>query len=137
MSNLKWFVECPHVNVHESDFFTLLLNGNIMTTILKDFKCATLINVFTVAPENQQKLVDLLIDATETSMSTIPGFLSANIHRSSDGTRVANYAQWRSVDDFKAMLKNPEATPHMQEAATIAESFDANIYEVIDVQTDS
>jgi hypothetical protein len=26
----------------------------------------------------------------------MPEFVSANIHKSVDGTRVANYAQWRS-----------------------------------------
>jgi len=35
-----------------------------MTTISKDNKVATLVNVFTVEPANQQKLVDLLIEAT-------------------------------------------------------------------------
>jgi hypothetical protein len=46
-----------------------------------------------------------------------------------DGTRVANYAQWRSREDFEAVLANPEAAAHMREAATIA-TFDAHLYEV-------
>src|ERR1700726_1084178 len=81
----------------------------LMTTIAKGAKCATLINVFTVEPAKQQRLVDILVEATESTMRSLPGFISANIHKSLDGTRVANYAQWRSVEDFQAMLKNPEA----------------------------
>src|SRR5215208_1353637 len=66
-----------------------------MVTITKDNDVVTLINVFTVAPEDQQRLVDILIDATQKVMRKQPGFVSANIHRSLDGTRVTNYAQWR------------------------------------------
>ncbi len=36
-----------------------------MTTISKDNEVVTLVNVFTVAPENQQRLVEMLIEATE------------------------------------------------------------------------
>lgn len=92
-----------------------------MTTIQKSQDVLTLINVFTVAPEKQQDLVDLLIGATEQTMRHLPGFISANIHKSYDGHRVVNYAQWRSRDDFEAMLKSPEAAPHMGRAVELAE----------------
>lgn len=64
-----------------------------MTTISKDNQVITLINVFTVEPENQQRLVEMLVEATEKTMKHLPGFVSANIHKSSDGVRVTNYAQ--------------------------------------------
>ena len=35
-----------------------------MTRISQDQDVVTLINVFTVAPEDQQRLVDLLVEAT-------------------------------------------------------------------------
>ena len=105
-----------------------------MTTIDKANKLVTLINVFTVEPSKQQQLVDILISATETSMRHLPGFISANIHRSLDGTKVANYAQWRSVEDFEAMQKNPAAEPHMEQAAALAE-FEPGLYEVVDTQS--
>ena len=38
-----------------------------MTTISKEHKLVTLINVFTVEPANQQQLLELLVSATETS----------------------------------------------------------------------
>jgi len=102
-----------------------------MTTISKDNKVVTLINVFTVEPENQQRLADMLIEATEKTMKYLPGFVSANIHKSTDSVRVANYAQWRSREDFEAMLKNPEATTHMKPIMEIAK-FDAHLYEVVE-----
>ena len=90
----------------------------------------TLINVFTVGPEDQQRLLDLLVEATESVMRGLPGFVSANLHKSFDGTRVANYAQWRGREDFEAMLENPEAAVHMEEAAKIDEKFEPHLYEV-------
>jgi heme-degrading monooxygenase HmoA len=89
------------------------------TVIRPDADVVTLINVFTVQPERQQELVDVLNDATEQVMRYRPGFVSANIHASLDGTRVANYAQWRSQDDFTAMLADPVAREHMQQASSI------------------
>ncbi|CAA9587770.1 hypothetical protein AVDCRST_MAG81-4244 [uncultured Synechococcales cyanobacterium] len=102
-----------------------------MTTISKDNKVVTLINVFTVEPENQQRLVEMLVEATENTMKDLPGFVSATIHHSADGVRVANYAQWRRREDFEAMLKNPEATAHMKPIIEIAK-FDAHLYEVVE-----
>ena len=52
----------------------------------------TLMNVFTVDPANQQRLVDLLTRATDGFVSRAPGFISSTLHRSVDGTKVAMYA---------------------------------------------
>jgi quinol monooxygenase YgiN len=90
----------------------------------------TLINTFTVAPDKQDELIALLDTATAQVMQNLPGFVSANIHRSLDGKRVVNYAQWRSKADFEAMQKNPEAGAHMQKAAALAEKIDPVLYEV-------
>ena len=101
-----------------------------MATIAKHNDVVTLINVFTVAPDEQQRLVEVLVDATQAVMRKQPGFVSANIHRSLDGRRVTNYAQWRSREAFEAMLQNQEAAEHMGEAAKIAERFEPHLYEV-------
>jgi heme-degrading monooxygenase HmoA len=105
-----------------------------MITISKDNKVVTLINVFTVEPEYQQRLVEMLVEATKQTMKGLPGFVSATIHKSLDGKRVTNYAQWRSSEDFEAMLKNPEATAHMKPITEIAQ-FDAHLYEVVESMT--
>ena len=102
-----------------------------MATIRKGQDVLTLINVFTVKREDQDKLVRLLADATEQTMKRLPGFVSASIHKSLDGTKVVNYAQWRSKADFEAMQKNPEAGPHMKAAAAIA-TFEPILCEVAD-----
>lgn len=101
------------------------------TKIASDQPVVTLINTFTVEPERQQELVQLLVDATEQVMRRMPGFVSANIHRGLDGRHVANYAQWRSREDFEAMLQNPEAKEHMGRAAALAR-FEPVLYEVVE-----
>lgn len=98
------------------------------TTITTDEKLMTLINVFTVDPENQQELIDVLAEAT-TVMVELPGFISANLHRSTDRRRVVNYVQWRSKDDYDAMQANPRAVTHMRQAAQLA-TFDPIICDV-------
>src|SRR5580704_13327535 len=78
-----------------------------MTTITLSRKLVTLINVFTVEADNQQRLLELLARATETSIRHAPGFISSSLHRGLDGTKVTMYAQWRSVEDYQAMRENP------------------------------
>lgn len=102
-----------------------------MSTIEEGRSVLTLINVFTVASEKQQALVDVLVKATEETMRHLPGFVSANIHRSFDGKRVVNYAQWRDQAAFEAMRKDPKAAPHMAAAAALA-NFEPILCEVVD-----
>jgi quinol monooxygenase YgiN len=101
-----------------------------MTTIAKDRQLVSLINVFTVKPDQQQEVVDRLVEATEKVMKHVPGFISANIHKSLDGVRVVNYAQWKSREHFEAMLSNPAAIPHMDALGKLVQ-FDAHLYEVV------
>lgn len=101
-----------------------------MTTIEKQAGYATLINVFTVEPDRAEELAALLHAATDKVMRYQRGFRSANIHLSTDHTRVVNYAQWDSTEAYQAMLANPATQPHMAQAAAIAVSFDPHLYTV-------
>ncbi len=89
-----------------------------------------LINVFTVDPADQQRLVDLLTRATDGFVSRAPGFMSAALHSSIDGTKVTMYAQWRSAEDYQAMRQDPGPRPFLEEALTIAK-FEPGMYEIV------
>jgi quinol monooxygenase YgiN len=102
------------------------------TTIAADADVVTLINVFTVAPERADALLELLDEATEQVMRHRDGFVSANLHRSLDGRHVANYAQWSSAEAYQAMLADPVAREHMAAAAAMAE-FAPALYRVASV----
>ena len=103
-----------------------------ISTIDAGAPVVTLINVFTVAPERTDALLDLLVTATDDVMRHLPGFVSANLHRSLDGTHVANYAQWESEAALRAMLDDPVAQDHMAAAAAMAE-FAPVLYHVASV----
>ncbi len=109
---------------------TSLKGSDTMTTISAKSDVMTLINVFTVEPANQRRLVELLTEATEVSQRTAPGFVSASLHRSTDGTKVTVYAQWRNIDDYQAMRQDPDPLPFLQEALMIAK-FEPGVYEVV------
>ncbi|MGA7050623.1 MAG: antibiotic biosynthesis monooxygenase family protein [Mycobacterium sp.] len=102
----------------------------IQSTIQEHAPLATLINVFTVAPERASELAEQLRLATEERMRFVPGFISANIHVSTDGTRVVNYAQWQSAEAYQAVFEDPGAREHMGACAAIASSFEPHLYTV-------
>jgi len=101
-----------------------------MTQTSEKDSMVALINVFTVEPANRQRLVDLLIRATDGSVNRAPGFIASTLHRSIDGTKVTMYAQWRSAQDYQAMRKDTGSLPFLEEALTIA-TFEPGIYEIV------
>jgi quinol monooxygenase YgiN len=109
---------------------TLAKGDDAMTKISAKSGVITLINVFIVEPANQQRLIELLTEATEVSVCRAPGFVSASLHRSTDGTKVTMYAQWRSIDHYQAMRQDPVPLPFLEEALKIAK-FEPGVYEVV------
>src|SRR5450631_2026981 len=87
----------------------------------------SLINVFTVDPANQHRLLDLLARATDEFVSRAPGFITSTLHRSLDGTKVTMYAQWRSAEAYEAMRRDPGPLPFLKEALTITK-FEPGMY---------
>ena len=96
----------------------------------------TFINVFMVDPKDQERLLDLLVQATDKVICKLPGFVSASFHKSVDGSRIVNYAQWESREAFDAMFENPEVLEHFQAMRGIATG-DRNFYDVVSVHTAS
>lgn len=96
-----------------------------MESQIRENNIVTLVNTFFVENEDQQDaLINELNKATEKVMSKIDGFISANLHKSLDGKRVINYAQWESVDHFQNMLNDPLAKQHMKEIGEMVIKYD-------------
>jgi heme-degrading monooxygenase HmoA len=66
-----------------------------------------LANVFTVAPEDAEGLVEAwAVDAT--ILKAKPGFISTQLHRGIGGSSTFfNYAVWESVAAFRAAFSDP------------------------------
>ena len=112
----------------------MIPENSLTTETMEQNTVTTLINVYTVRPNDQQRLVDLLIWATEKVTSQQEGFISARIHKSLDGSRVVNYMQWKSKQAIEKMLKNPRAITYLNDALSIAK-LDGSLYEVVFVNT--
>jgi quinol monooxygenase YgiN len=107
------------------------MNGR-QTVIRVGDEPVTLVNVFDVDPAKQQELVELLVEGTEQVMQHRPGFVSVNLLASKDGSRVVNYAQWRSPDDVKATLADPDVQGYARRAAELAQAT-PHVYSVVSV----
>ena len=79
-----------------------------MPTIIAGNGVVTQINVFTTTPDRQQALIDLLMEAASSARQT-PGWISASLHRSLDGTRVVNYAQCADMASWQAVMERLKA----------------------------
>jgi heme-degrading monooxygenase HmoA len=79
-----------------------------MPEIVADARFATFINTFRCEPHNQAEVVAINVDIVDQVASRFPGFISASVHRSTDGTRVINYLQWESAEHLAAMQRSSE-----------------------------
>jgi quinol monooxygenase YgiN len=83
---------------------------------------ATLVNVFSVEPDRQKALRDLLIEGTEGFFAKQPGFVSASIHNSKDGSHILNYSQWRSPADIEAYRNHPDFGAYIKRIVALTKS---------------
>ena len=88
----------------------------------------TQINVFTVEPDQQQPLIDYLARAARVA-SEVPGWMSASLHRSLDGTRVVNYAQSEDLDAARRVIQRLKAEGLLDGNKAFGQA-DPGLYEV-------
>src|SRR6218665_968685 len=80
----------------------------------------TLIDVFDVQPENQQKVADIIIQLTEQYIKKQPGYISATIYLDVDGKKVFNIGKWKTQEEFQAILKSTEIMASIQKAIALS-----------------
>lgn len=103
-----------------------------MPTIDASGTYATFVNVFRCEPDDQDEVVRINIDIIERVAAGAPGFISASVHRSIDGTRVFNYLQWETIEDLAAMQASPAFRDVSQRFAGLIE-FEPHRCEVVHV----
>jgi quinol monooxygenase YgiN len=102
------------------------MNTNIEVTK----KVTTLINILTVEPENQQKLINLLRDNTESVVSRLDGWISTSFIAAKDQRHVAIYSQWHDFASLEAMQTNPDMVAYFPRIAALA-AFDSLAGDVV------
>jgi heme-degrading monooxygenase HmoA len=90
------------------------------TAIRIDSAVTTLVNVFSVEPNNQPKVFALLQEGAETLFSKMPGWISTNLLKSRDGRQVVVYSQWRDGKDIEAFRQDPRMKPYFQNFGALA-----------------
>ncbi|WP_421913623.1 antibiotic biosynthesis monooxygenase family protein [Mesorhizobium sp.] len=88
----------------------------------------TQINVFTVPEGGQQVLIDLLREAA-VSCRTVPGWMSASLHRSLDGGRVVNYAQARDEAAMRRVFEHLQKDGFLERNKALGQAH-PGLYEV-------
>lgn len=101
-----------------------------MPIISKTSQVQTVITTFEMTPATCQDLLRALNDAYEKYISLQPGFIAAGLHVNDAQTRIANYSQWRSREDFLAMLRTPEMHERNRHLSSLCRSFQPVMYEV-------
>jgi quinol monooxygenase YgiN len=100
-----------------------------MPIISRDQDVTTVMAVYSTAPEEQQGLVDTVRDFTLAAMTQQPGFISSTIHRSLDGLRVINYAQWKSQEEYFAFIKDADVKVKAAKLSAFSKP-DLHLYEI-------
>lgn len=100
-----------------------------MPSITANTSVVTQINIFTVPERGQQPLIELLIKAAKYA-STTPGWLSASVHRSRDGTRVVNYAQSESIEAALRVIDRLRADGWLERTKAFGEAH-PGLYDVV------
>ncbi len=100
-----------------------------MPAIAKNNDVITVVIIFAIEPAEQQQLIDTIIEFLETTVKHQPGFVSSSIHKSIDGVRVMNYAQWETQADYQAFVKNAGVQAKGEKLSNY-QLHEAHIYEV-------
>jgi quinol monooxygenase YgiN len=90
----------------------------------------TLLNILTVDPTNQAKLVDMLRDNIDTVIRTLDGWIATTLVASTDGERIVIHSQWRDAAAVAAMRADPGMVAYFPKIAALA-SFDSIVGETV------
>ena len=93
----------------------------------------TVITTFHTSPGQCDDLFDVLSAAYAEFIRHQPGFVGAGLHVNDARTRLANYAQWESREDFLSMLRSEEMRERSRNLMQYCRSFEPVLYDVADV----
>lgn len=101
-----------------------------MLKISSNDQVQTVITTFEVTPSTCQKLLDELQASFAQFVSKQPGFIGVAMHVNDAQTRIANYVQWKTREDFQAMLRSDEMRSHLQKFNALCKGFEPVMYDV-------
>jgi len=104
-----------------------------MPEISKGNEVVTQITTVKVPPDRQSEVLKLMTERAHF-MSTQPGFVSICLHRSTDGSHVVNYIQWKDRKQLEAAHHNPEFRNKWPRFGELVDEVEPCLYQVAYVQ---
>ena len=101
-----------------------------MPNISQTAPLQTVVTTFEVTPGTCQDLLEALTDAYADFISKQTGFIAAGLHVNDAQTRIANYSQWQSREDFQAMLRSDERRARNRKISALCRGFEPVLYDV-------
>ncbi len=108
-----------------------------MPTITDPSHVTTVMVNMAVDPAHQDALV-LAAQPVMPIMAKQPGFISAALHKSTDGRRVVQYLQWDSVQSHEACMASPDfqaaaAKNFMSFVEEHGVKMDVQVFDIVDI----
>ncbi|HHS93818.1 MAG TPA: antibiotic biosynthesis monooxygenase, partial [Rhodobacterales bacterium] len=82
-------------------------------------------------PGTCDDLLEELRRACNDFVSKQPGFIGAAVHVNDAETRIANYTQWASREDFQHMLRSDTMRTYHRRFNDLCKTFEPVMYEVV------
>ena len=95
-----------------------------------DRQLVTVIILFRVNDGQQTAVLDQVNQLFAIAQQQ-PGFVSANLHRSLDGLKVANYAQWETAAALEQFRQRPDTQALWQQLQALVTEADSHHYEIV------
>jgi quinol monooxygenase YgiN len=84
-------------------------------------------------PDTQDEVLRLMTERARF-MASQPGFVSASLHRSDDGSHVVNYVQWRNRDQLMAAHQSPEFRKIWPRFGELVDEVEPCLYDIVHVE---
>ncbi len=104
-----------------------------MSEIRNSVGICTQITTVKLAPGNQNEVLNVMRERARF-MSSQPGFISVNLHRSKDGSHVVNYIQWQNAEQLAAAHHSAEFRKKWPRFGELVQEIEPCLYEVVYTQ---
>ena len=90
--------------------------------LLENNKVLTVINILKPDATEKSRVLNLLKEGIDETMTKQKGYISSNVHSSADNNYIVNYSQWKSMEDLgeAGTLVGAGGAPKMAEAFTLS-----------------
>ncbi len=101
-----------------------------MALIDLDNQLVTVIVLFKVKSGQQAAAIEQIKQLFDLAKQQ-PGFVSANLHRSLDEVKVANYAQWENTAALEQFRQRSDTQALWEQLQPLVDEADSHIYEIV------